>query len=77
CGMALVVAFTGETTLGVVLAVLEFSVVFGMRRMGMTRAARSLAEAQRQELETEVLGLDDSQGVEEKAPERKVLPFSR
>ncbi len=70
CGMALLVAFTGETTLGVALVVLEFSVVFAMRRMGMTMAARRLAETQRQELATEVLGLDEE-------PKRKVLPFSR
>jgi UDP-GlcNAc:undecaprenyl-phosphate GlcNAc-1-phosphate transferase len=75
CGMALLVAFTGETTLGVSLIVLEFSVVFAMRRMGMTMAARRLAEAQRQELATEVLGLDDTLG--EAPPERKILPFSR
>lgn len=71
CGMALLVAFTGETTLGVALVVLEFLVVFAMRRMGMTMAALRLAEAQRQELETEVLGLDEA------PPQRKVLPFSR
>ncbi len=70
CGMALLVAFTGETKLGVALVVLEFSVVFAMRRMGMTMAARRLAETQRQELATEVLGLDEE-------PKRKVLPFSR
>jgi len=70
CGMALLVAFTGETTLGVALVVLEFSVVFAMRRMGMTMAARRLAETQRQELATEVLGLEEE-------PKRKVLPFSR
>lgn len=71
CAMALLVAFTGETTLGVALVVLEFLVVFAMRRMGMTMAALRLAETQRQELETEVLGLDEG------PPERKVLPFSR
>jgi len=71
CGMALLVAFTGETTLGVALVVLEFAVVFAMRRMGMTMAARRLAETQRQELETEVLGLDET------VPDRKVLPFVR
>jgi len=71
CGMALLVAFTGETTLGAALVVLEFSVVFAMRRLGMAMAARRLAEVQRQELATEVLGLDET------VPERKVLPFSR
>jgi uncharacterized membrane protein len=71
CGMALLVAFTGETALGAALIVLEFSVVFAMRRMGMTRAARRLAKTQRQELAAEVLHLDEA------PPERKILPFSR
>jgi UDP-GlcNAc:undecaprenyl-phosphate GlcNAc-1-phosphate transferase len=71
CTMALLVAFTGETSLGAALVVLEFSVIFAMRRMGMAMEARRLAEAQRQELATEVLGQDDT------VPERKVLPFSR
>lgn len=71
CGMALLVAFTGEPTLGAALIVLEFAVVFTMRRMGMAMAVRRLAEAQRQELETEVLGHDET------VPERKVLPFTR
>jgi UDP-GlcNAc:undecaprenyl-phosphate/decaprenyl-phosphate GlcNAc-1-phosphate transferase len=72
CGMALLVAFTGETTLGAALIILEFSVVFAMRRMGITMAARKLAEAQRQELEAEVRRLEEAA-----SPQRKVLPFSR
>lgn len=72
CAMALLVAFTGELTLGVALIILEFSVVFAMRRMGMTRAARRLAEAQLKELETEVLGLE-----EPPAADGKILPFAR
>ena len=35
CALALVVAATGETTLGVVLVVLEFSVILAMRQMGL------------------------------------------
>ena len=73
CGMALLVAFTGQTALGVALIVLEFSVVFAMRRMGMTMAARRLAEIQRKELEAEVFRIE----IKEVAPERKILPFSR
>jgi len=72
CAMALVVAFTGETSLGVALGVLEFVVVFAMRRMGMSMAARRLAEAQRQELASEVLARDEA------LPDRKkVLRFNR
>ncbi|HYU35468.1 MAG TPA: MraY family glycosyltransferase [Thermoanaerobaculia bacterium] len=71
CGMALLVAFTGETALGVALGVLEFSVVFAMRRMGMSMAARRLAEAQRHELATEILAVDET------LPDRKVLRFTR
>lgn len=74
CGMALLVAFTGQTTLGAALIVLEFSVVFAMRRMGMTMAVRRLAEAQRHELAAEVLGLDETRPDQ---PQRKILPFSR
>jgi UDP-GlcNAc:undecaprenyl-phosphate GlcNAc-1-phosphate transferase len=73
CGMALLVAFTGQTLLGAALIVLEFSVVFAMRRMGMTMAARRLAEIQRHELEAEVLRIE----IEEVSPERKVLRFPR
>jgi UDP-GlcNAc:undecaprenyl-phosphate/decaprenyl-phosphate GlcNAc-1-phosphate transferase len=71
CGMALLVAFTGETLLGVALVVLEFFVVFAMRRMGMTMAARRLAEEQREALAIEVRGAGEA------VPERKVLPFPR
>lgn len=75
CAMALLVAFTGETTLGVALVLLEFAVVFAMRRMGMTMAVRRLAETQRHELETEVLGLDET--ADETVADRKILPFVR
>jgi UDP-GlcNAc:undecaprenyl-phosphate GlcNAc-1-phosphate transferase len=56
CAMALVVAVTGEITLGVVLIVLEFLVVLGMRRRGLAMAARRLARLQREEIKSEVLG---------------------
>ncbi len=75
CAMALLVAFTGQILLGVALIVLEFSVVFAMRRMGMTMAARRLAETQRHELAAEVLAHDAD--LDEPLPERKILPFSR
>ena len=38
CALALVVAVTGETILGIALLALEFSVVLGMRQMGMAMA---------------------------------------
>jgi UDP-GlcNAc:undecaprenyl-phosphate GlcNAc-1-phosphate transferase len=55
CGLALFVAATGETTLGVVLVALEFTVILSMRRMGMAMEARRLARLQREEVKTEVL----------------------
>jgi UDP-GlcNAc:undecaprenyl-phosphate/decaprenyl-phosphate GlcNAc-1-phosphate transferase len=56
CALALVVAVTGQTTLGVALVVLEFSVILAMRRMGMAMQARRLARLQREEVKAEVLG---------------------
>jgi len=56
CALALVVAETGETTLGVVLVILEFVVILGMRQMGMAMEARRLARLQREEVKAEVLG---------------------
>jgi uncharacterized membrane protein len=55
CGLALFVAVTGETTLGVVLVVLEFTVILAMRRMGLAMEARRLARLQREEVKTAVL----------------------
>lgn len=52
CAMALYVAATGETTLGIALVGLELLIVLGMRKMGLARGARQLAEAQRRQLET-------------------------
>ena len=57
CLLALFVAATGETTLGVVLVLLEFSVVLAMRKMGLAMEARRLARLQREEIKAEVLGL--------------------
>jgi UDP-GlcNAc:undecaprenyl-phosphate/decaprenyl-phosphate GlcNAc-1-phosphate transferase len=57
CALALLVAATGETTLGIVLVVLEFSVVLAMRQMGLAMEARKLARLQREEIKTEVLGI--------------------
>ena len=56
CLAALVVAVTGQTTLGLVLVGLEFSVVLGMRRLGLAALARRLALQQRQEIREEVFG---------------------
>ncbi len=57
CTLALVVAVTGETTLGVSLVALEFSVILAMRRAGLAMEARRLARLQREEIKTEVLGI--------------------
>jgi|SRR6185295_447645 len=52
CAMALLVAATGETNLGLLLLGLEFLVILGIRRRGLAARARRLAETQRQELES-------------------------
>jgi UDP-GlcNAc:undecaprenyl-phosphate GlcNAc-1-phosphate transferase len=55
CALALFVAVTGETTLGVALVVLEFTVILSMRRLGLAMEARRLARLQREEVKSEVL----------------------
>lgn len=62
CALALVVALTGQTALGVALLALEFSVILAMRQMGMAMAARRLARVQREEVKTEVFGIAQQQG---------------
>ena len=57
CALALVVAVTGEPTLGAMLVLLEFSVVLAMRQMGLAMEARRLSRLQREEIKAEVLGL--------------------
>jgi UDP-GlcNAc:undecaprenyl-phosphate GlcNAc-1-phosphate transferase len=57
CGLALVVAVTGQSTLGAWLVALEFSVILAMRKMGLAMEARRLARLQREEVKAEVLGL--------------------
>jgi UDP-GlcNAc:undecaprenyl-phosphate GlcNAc-1-phosphate transferase len=57
CALALLIAVTGETELGVALVLLEFAVVLGMRQMGLAMEARRLARLQREEIKTEVLGI--------------------
>jgi UDP-GlcNAc:undecaprenyl-phosphate GlcNAc-1-phosphate transferase len=42
CVMALVVAVTGQTNLGLLLVVIEFLVIFGMRQLGRSAAAATL-----------------------------------
>jgi UDP-GlcNAc:undecaprenyl-phosphate GlcNAc-1-phosphate transferase len=59
CAMALVVAATGEISLGIALIVLEFLVVLGVRQMGFALAARRLAYFQREEMKSEVLAEQD------------------
>ncbi len=56
CALALVVAVTGQTNLGVALVLLEFLVVLAMRRRGLAMEAQRLARLQREEIKTE-LGL--------------------
>lgn len=56
CLSALVVAATGQTSLGLALLGFEFVVVLGMRRLGMAMEARRLAQEQRQQVREEVLG---------------------
>lgn len=55
CALALFVAITGEGTLGVVLVLLEFSIVLAMRQMGLAMEARRLSRLHREELKAEVL----------------------
>jgi len=57
CILALVVAVTGQTSLGLALVALEFAVILVMRHMGMIMGARRLARLQREEVKAEVLGL--------------------
>jgi UDP-GlcNAc:undecaprenyl-phosphate GlcNAc-1-phosphate transferase len=57
CALALMVAATGETTLGISLVVLEFMVILSMRQAGLAMEARRLARLQREEIKTEVLGI--------------------
>jgi UDP-GlcNAc:undecaprenyl-phosphate GlcNAc-1-phosphate transferase len=56
CVLALVVAVTGQTSLGLALVALEFAVILAMRRMGMAMEARRLARLQREEIKAELLG---------------------
>jgi len=55
CALALLVAVTGQTTLGIALVALEFSVILGMRQMGLAMEARRLSRLQREEIKSEVL----------------------
>ena len=57
CALALMVAATGETTLGVALVGLEFLVILSMRQAGLAVEARRLARLQREEVKAEVLGV--------------------
>jgi UDP-GlcNAc:undecaprenyl-phosphate/decaprenyl-phosphate GlcNAc-1-phosphate transferase len=61
CVLALVVAVTGQTALGMGLVALEFLVILAMRRMGLTMEARRLARLQREEIKAEVLGYPEPQ----------------
>ena len=61
CALALVVAVTGQTTLGVALVALEFSVILAMRQAGLAIQARRLSRLQREEIKSEVLGRAEGQ----------------
>jgi UDP-GlcNAc:undecaprenyl-phosphate GlcNAc-1-phosphate transferase len=62
CTLALVVALTGQTALGIALVALEFSVILGMRQMGMAMAARRLARVQREVVKSEVFAFVQEDG---------------
>jgi UDP-GlcNAc:undecaprenyl-phosphate GlcNAc-1-phosphate transferase len=57
CALALLIAVTGATTLGLVLVILEFTIILGMRQRGLAMEAGRLARLQREEIKTEVLGI--------------------
>jgi UDP-GlcNAc:undecaprenyl-phosphate/decaprenyl-phosphate GlcNAc-1-phosphate transferase len=57
CAMALLVAATGQTSLGIALVALEFAVILGIRQMGLAMEARRIARLQRAEVKAEVLRL--------------------
>lgn len=61
CGLALVVAVTGQTALGISLVALEFAVILGMRQLGLAMEARRLAQLQKEEIKAEI-GLAPPQG---------------
>jgi UDP-GlcNAc:undecaprenyl-phosphate GlcNAc-1-phosphate transferase len=71
CCMALLVATTGQSALGIALIVVEFTVILAMRHGGLARAARRLSRRQRDEVKTEVLGPpDEPAGQDPPAPPR-------
>jgi UDP-GlcNAc:undecaprenyl-phosphate GlcNAc-1-phosphate transferase len=68
CLSALIVAATGQTTLGLALLGFEFAVVLGMRKLGLAMHARRLAQEQRRQVREEILGLK---------PDREMAPVRR
>jgi UDP-GlcNAc:undecaprenyl-phosphate GlcNAc-1-phosphate transferase len=62
CCMALVVAATGESTLGITLILVEVAVILAMRQTGLAMAAGRLSRRQRDEIRTEMLGQADETG---------------
>jgi UDP-GlcNAc:undecaprenyl-phosphate GlcNAc-1-phosphate transferase len=68
CSMALLVATTGQSTLGIALILVEFGVILAMRQTGLAMEARRLSRKQRDDIKTEVLG-----PLEEPLPEPIVL----
>jgi len=81
CAMALVVAVTGATLLGLVLLVVEFAVIFGMRQMGLAMEARRIARLRREGIKIDVLGHAPAGGgavpAGPAAPAAKIKPFRR
>ncbi|HEX2224825.1 MAG TPA: MraY family glycosyltransferase [Thermoanaerobaculia bacterium] len=71
CGLALVVAVTGQDTLGVMLVALEFSVILFMRQLGLSMEARRIARQQKDEMKVD-LGLAQPQKPEKVSNVRRM-----
>ena len=56
CSLALLVAATGDSVLGITLVLVEFAVILAIRQMGLALEARRISRKQRDDLKSEVLG---------------------
>jgi UDP-GlcNAc:undecaprenyl-phosphate GlcNAc-1-phosphate transferase len=78
CSMALLVATTGQSALGIALIVVEFAVILAMRQSGLAMAARRLSRLQRDAIKSEVLGQPEEPGPEiPEIPEIAEFPAPR
>lgn len=70
CGLALLVAVTGNTTLGLWLVAGEVAVILLVRNLGLVKEARLLALRQRREVRSELVTrpLDDLRLVDDRSP---------